>query len=136
MNIIIVGGGQIGSHVAELLLAAGFQVTVIDVRDVALATLRQVAPGAVVVRGSGTRSAVLEAAGAGSADILCAVTGADETNLVIATLAKFEFGVARVLARVNNPRNRWLFETDLGVDQVVNQGEVMARLVVAEIERD
>lgn len=135
MNILIVGGGQIGSHVAELLLAAGFQVTVIEVREVALAKLRKVAPGAVVVAGSGTSSAVLEGAGAGSADILCAVTGADETNLTIATLAKYEFGVARVLARVNNPRNRWLFETDLGVDQVVNQAEVMAHLVVAEIER-
>ncbi|MFZ0531046.1 MAG: NAD-binding protein [Propionicimonas sp.] len=136
MKILIVGGGQVGGHVAELLLATGCEVTVIEWREVALARLRRGAPGAVIMPGSGTDPAVLAAAGAGSADVLCAVTGADETNLTVATLAKFEFGVARVLARVNDPRNRWLFEADLGVDLAVNQAEMMARLVVEEIDQD
>ena len=133
MKVLVVGGGQVGGHVAELLVAAGYEVTVIEPREVALARVRRDVPGAVVVAGSGTRSSVLEAAGIESADIVCAVTGADETNLMIATLAKYEFGADRVLARVNDPRNRWLFETDLGVDLAVNQAELMARLVVEGI---
>ncbi len=135
MKILIVGGGQVGGHVAELLLATGCQVTIIEVHEDALARLRKDVPRAVILAGSGTDSAVLEGAGAGSADVLCAVTGADETNLTIATLAKFEFGVARVLARLNSPRNRWLFETDLGVDLAVNQAELMAHLVVEGINQ-
>jgi trk system potassium uptake protein len=133
MNVLVVGGGQVGGHVAELLLAAGHGVTVVEPHEVALARLRRDVPGAVTVAGSGTSSVVLEAAGVESADVVCAVTRADETNLMIATLAKYEFGVDRVLARVNDPRNRWLFETDLGVDLAVNQAELMARLVVQGI---
>ena len=136
MNIVIVGGGQVGGHVAQLLLETGCQVTIIERREAPLARLRQDVPGALIVAASGTDPAVLEAVGAGSADVLCAVTGADETNLTVATLAKFEFGVPRVLARVNNPRNRWLFETDLGVDRAVNQAELMAHLVVEGIDQD
>lgn len=133
MKVLVAGGGMVGGHVAELLVAAGYEVTVVEPREVALARVRRDVPGAVVVAGSGTSSSVLEAAGVESADIVCAVTGADETNLMIATLAKYEFGVDRVLARVNDPRNRWLFETDLGVDLAVNQAELMARLVVEGI---
>lgn len=135
MKVLVVGGGMVGGHVAELLVAAGYEVTVVEPREVALARLRRIVPGAVVVAGSGTRSSVLEAAGVESADIVCAVTGADETNLMIATLARYEFGVDRVLARVNDPRNRWLFEADLGVDLAVNQAELMARLVVEGIKQ-
>lgn len=134
MNILVVGGGQVGGRVAQLLLESGCRVTVIEPREIALARLRRDVPGAVIVAASGTDSAVLEAAGAGSVDVLCAVTGADETNLTIATLAKFEFGVARVLARVNDPRNRWLFETDFGVDLAVNQAELIAQLVAEETD--
>ncbi|HET7724655.1 MAG TPA: TrkA family potassium uptake protein [Propionibacteriaceae bacterium] len=135
MKVLVAGGGMVGGHVAELLVAAGYEVTVVEPREVALARVRRDVPGAVVVAGSGTSSSVLEAAGVESADIVCAVTGADETNLMIATLAKYEFGVDRVLARVNDPRNRWLFETDLGVDLAVNQAELMARLVVQGIQQ-
>ena len=134
MFVLIIGGGQVGGHVAELLLAHGCEVTIVERRDDVLARVRQGAPGARIIPGNGTDPALLEAAGAASADVLCAVTGADETNLTIATLGKFEFGVARVLARVNNPRNRWLFEADFGVDLAVNQAAVMARLVAEEID--
>lgn len=133
MYVLVVGGGQIGGHVAQLLLASGCQVTIIEPREAALARVRQDSPGSLIVAGSGTDPAVLEAAGAARADVVCAVTGADETNLTIATMAKFEFGVGRVLARVNNPRNRWLLEADLGVDLAVNQAELMAQLVVEGI---
>ena len=133
MNVLIVGGGQVGGHVAQLLLAAGCQVTIVEPREAALARVRQDVPGACILAGSGTDPAMLEAAGVATAGVVCAVTGADETNLAIATLAKFGFGVGRVLARMNNPRNRWLFEPDLGVDLAVNQAELMAQLVVEGI---
>ena len=134
MNVLVVGGGQVGGHVAQLLLTSGCQVTIIETREAVLASVRRDVPGAVIMAGSGTDHALLEAAGAATADVVCAVTGADETNLAIATIAKFGFGVGRVLARVNNPRNRWLFETDQGVDVAVNQAELMAHLVVEGIE--
>jgi trk system potassium uptake protein len=134
MNVLVVGGGQVGGHVAQLLLTSGCQVTVIETRAAVLARVRRDVPGATAVAGSGTDFTLLEAAGAATADVVCAVTGVDETNLAIAAIAKFGFGVGRVLARVNNPRNRWLFETDLGVDVAVNQAELMAHLVVRGIE--
>ena len=136
MKVLIVGGGQVGGRVACLLWAKGFLVTVVDPREAVLARVQQDLAGASILAGNGADPAVLEAAGATTADVVCAVTGADETNLAIATLAKFEFGVSRVLARVNNPRNQWLFESDLGVDVAVNQAGVMAELVVKGIELD
>jgi trk system potassium uptake protein TrkA len=134
MKVLIVGGGQVGGHVAQLLLATGCQVAIVETRDQVLTRVRRDVSGALVLAGSGTDPAMLEAAGAATADVVCAVTGADEANLAVATLAKFEFGVRRVLARVNNPRNRWLFEPDLGVDVAVNQADIMAQLVVEGIE--
>jgi trk system potassium uptake protein TrkA len=134
MNVLVVGGGQVGGHVARLLLTSGCQVTVIETRAAVLARVRRDVPGAATVAGNGTDFTVLEAGGAATADVVCAVTGIDETNLATAAIAKFGFGVGRVLARVNNPRNRWLFETDLGVDVAVNQAELMAQLVVQGIE--
>lgn len=134
MKVLIVGGGQVGGHVAQLLLTSRCQVTVIETREAVLARVRRDVPDATALAGNGTDFALLEAAGAATADVVCAVTGVDETNLAIAAIAKFGFGVGRVLARVNNPRNRWLFETDLGVDVAVNQAELMAQLVVQGIE--
>ena len=73
---------------------------------------------------------VLEAAGIRRADLVAAVTGADETNLVVTSLARQEFNVHRVIARVNNPKNAWLFTPEMGCDVAVNQAEVMAKLII------
>ncbi len=67
------------------------------------------------------------------ANVLAAVTGSDETNLVITTLARFEFNVPRVIARVNNPKNAWLFTPEMGVDVALNQADILARLVAEEM---
>jgi trk system potassium uptake protein TrkA len=61
------------------------------------------------------------------------VTGADETNLVVTTLARFEFGVPRIIARVNNPKNAWLFTPEMGVDVALNQADLIAHLIAEEM---
>jgi trk system potassium uptake protein TrkA len=67
------------------------------------------------------------------ADVVVAVTGADETNLVVAGLARSEFRVPRVIARVNHPRNLWMFTPKMGVDVALNQADILAHLVAEEM---
>jgi len=93
MNVIIVGGGQVGSYIASLLLFNKYDVKIIDNREHIIEKLKKELPAESVVFGSGTDPNILEAAGINKADVLVAVTGADETNLVASNLAKFEFGV-------------------------------------------
>src|SRR5665811_292493 len=126
MFVIIVGGGKTGSQLAENLLKEGHQVKVIEDRDSVLERLRLELPDEVVFAGDGSSPDVLEAAGIGSAQVLTAVTGDDEANLVITTLARFEFHVPRVIARVNNPKNAWLFTPEMGVDVALNQSDILA----------
>lgn len=133
MFVIIVGGGKTGSQLAENLLKEGHQVRVIEDRDSVLERLRQELPGEVVFAGDGSSPDVLEAAGIGSAQVLAAVTGDDEANLVITTLARFEFHVPRVIARVNNPKNAWLFTPEMGVDVALNQSDILAHLIAEEM---
>ncbi|MEN6480176.1 MAG: TrkA family potassium uptake protein, partial [Anaerolineales bacterium] len=102
-------------------------------RQEQLATLYRDLPESVVALGDGADPGVLESNGVRTANVVAAVTGADETNLVVATLARFEFAVPRVIARVNNPKNAWLFTPQMGVDVALNQAELMARLVAEEM---
>ncbi|MBC7263935.1 MAG: TrkA family potassium uptake protein [Chloroflexi bacterium] len=133
MRVIIVGGGKTGSYLANLLLEGHHDVTVIEHRTDVLAKLQRELSAKCVVAGDGTEPAVLEEAGIAGADVLAAVTGDDETNLVATNLARFEFEVPRVIARVNNPRNAWLFTPAMGVDVAVNQADLMARLIAEEM---
>jgi trk system potassium uptake protein len=133
MFVIIVGGGKTGSQLAEVLLQAGHQVRVIEDRDSVLEKLRAELPAAMIVAGDGSSPAVLEMAGIREANVLAAVTGEDEANLVISTLARFEFNVARVIARVNNPKNAWLFTGEMGVDVALNQADILAQLIAEEM---
>jgi trk system potassium uptake protein TrkA len=91
-------------------------------------------PAQNILLGDGTNPAVLESAGIAGADVVAAVSGTDETNLVVSTIAKFEFGVPRVIARVNNPKNAWLFNQSMGVDVALNQADLLAHLVVEEMD--
>ncbi|OGO05213.1 MAG: potassium transporter TrkA [Chloroflexi bacterium RBG_13_56_8] len=133
MKVIIVGGGKVGSYLASLLLNGQHQVKVIEMRPDQLPTLQHDLPEGVVVLGNGTDPRVLESVGIRQAHVVAAVTGADETNLVVATVARFEFGVQRVIARVNNPKNAWMFTPDMGVDVGLNQADLIARLVAEEM---
>jgi len=133
MFVIIVGGGKTGAQLAVQLIDAGHKVRVIEDRPLVLERLKQELPEEVVVAGDGSSPAVLETAGISNAQVLAAVTGEDEANLVITTLARFEFNVPRTIARVNNPKNAWLFNQEMGVDVALNQADILARLVAEEM---
>ncbi len=133
MIVIVVGGGNTGSHLARVLLDAGHQVKVIEERATLLEKLKQELPAESIIEGDGSSPTVLEKAGVMQANALAAVTGSDDTNLVITSLARFEFNVPRVIARVNNPKNAWLFNAEMGVDVFLNQAEILAQLVAEEM---
>jgi trk system potassium uptake protein len=133
MFVLIVGGGKAGSQLAYSLLKEGHKVKVIEDRRIVLERLQQELPEGIIVPGDGSSPAVMESAGIKEAQVLAAVTGEDETNLVIATLARFEFNVPRIIARVNNPKNAWLFTPDMGVDVALNQTEILAHLIAEEM---
>jgi len=133
MFVIIVGGGKTGSYLAGLLLDAGHQVKVIEDRPIIFERLKDELPVDTLVCGDGSSPSVLEDAGIRNAQVLAAVTGEDEANLVVTTLGKFEFKIQRTIARVNNPKNAWLFTPEMGVDVSLNQADVLAGLIVEEM---
>jgi trk system potassium uptake protein TrkA len=133
MYVIIVGGGNTGSSLAKILLAGGHEVKVIEERPTLLEKLPNEIPSEAIVTGDGSSPLTLEQADVLRANVLAAVTGSDETNLVVTSLARFEFNVPRVIARVNNPKNAWLFTPEMGVDVALNQAEILARLVAEEM---
>jgi trk system potassium uptake protein TrkA len=132
-RVLVVGGGKVGTYLASLLLADGHSVRVIEGWSEEFSRLQQNLPAEVHVQGNGTDPLVLEAAGIRQADVVAAVTRADETNLVITSLARFEFNVPRTIARVNNPKNVWLFTQEMGVDVALNQADLMAHLIAEEM---
>ena len=131
--VIVVGGGKVGSHLASLLISEGNEVKIIDHRPEIVARLRQELRAGVVIEGDGSSPSVLEAAEIRRAKVVAAVTAEDETNLVITSLARFEFNVPRIIARVNDPRNAWMFNAEMGVDVALNQADVMAKLIAEEM---
>ena len=133
MFVIIVGGGKTGTHLAHQLIAENHAVRLIEVRPEAVERLKAELPADVVIAGDGSSPATLERAGIDRAQVLAAVTGEDEANLVITTLGRFEFNVPRTIARVNNPKNVWLFTPEMGVDVGLNQTDILARLIVEEM---
>jgi trk system potassium uptake protein TrkA len=132
MKIIIVGGGKVGTSLALLLLEKGYAVKVIEAERERISRLQQDLPADVVALGNGTDPVVLETAGISGVDVVAATTGQDETNLVVTNLARFVFNVPRVVARVNNPKNAWMFTPVMGVDVAVNQADLMASLIAKE----
>lgn len=133
MFVIVVGGGNTGSQLTKFLLEAGHTVRVIDERPAVLEKLTMEVPPEIVIDGDGSSPTVLEKAGIQNAQVLAAVTGSDETNLVVTSLGKFEFNVPRVIARINNSKNAWLFTPEMGVDVSLNQAEILAKLTAEEM---
>ena len=132
MLAVIVGGGRGGSYLARDLQGQGYQVKVVDRRPDVVAKLRQEIDGEVLC-GDGCSPQILEQVGAAQAKLVVAMLHADEDNLVVCRLAKHQFKVARVIARVNNPRNEWLYTKAWGVDVAISQVHLTAKVIEEEI---
>ena len=118
MYVIVAGGGKVGSNVSRVLIEMGHEVTLIEQRPDRFSRLEEEF-GPVVIRGDATEIHVLERAGiARPPDLVLALTGDDEDNLVISQVAKEGYGVSKAIARVNNPRNQQHFDL-LGITQTV-----------------
>ncbi len=130
MYVVVIGGGNVGYYLTKELLAAGHEVVVIE-EEVARA--RQIADelGSIVVPNDGCEGRYQEQAGMTRADVVAAVTGDDEDNLVACQVAKMYFNVPRAIARVNNPKNERLFR-QLAIDDTVSP----TRSVLGAIEHD
>jgi trk system potassium uptake protein TrkA len=133
MFVIIAGGGKTGSQLASQLLSGGHKVRLIEDRPSVLERLQGEIPNEVIIAGDASSPSVLDSAGIQEAQVLAAVTGEDEDNLVITTIARFEFGVPRIIARVNNPKNVWLFTPEMGVDVALSQSDILAKLIAEEM---
>lgn len=132
MYVVVAGGGKVGANLARSLLEMGHEVTLIEERPQAFARLEQEF-GPVVIRGDATEISVLERAGiARPPELLLAATGDDEDNLVISQIAKEGYGVPKVIARVNDPRNQPHFEL-LGITQTICATSSILGLVEHEI---
>lgn len=134
MKVIVVGGGEMGRHLALLLLAGGHEVKVVEISAQGLLDQPGALPRSSVVAGNGAHPQVLEAAGVRQAHVVAAVTGSDEINLVTASLAKLVFGVKLVIARVKKPDSAWLFTPVMGVDVALNQADLLAHLIAHEMD--
>ena len=131
--MLIIGGGRTGSHLASLLIAQGHEVQVIEHRPDILANVHHELPTEIIYEGDGTDPQVLEVVDIRRANVVAAVSSDDADNLVAASLAKYQYAVRRVIGRVNNPRNTWLFTPEFGVDVALNQADIMAKLIEEEM---
>lgn len=129
MFIIVAGGGKVGYYLTRELLDHGHEVVLIEQVPRKAAALTEKL-GDVVLEGDAADAATLETAGIVRADVVIAVTGQDEDNLVICQMAKRKFNVKRTIARINNPKNERIFER-LGIDQAVS----VTKLIMGAIER-
>jgi len=132
MNVLIVGAGKAGIYLAEKL-RGNHKVTMVEVRPDRAEYVSGKMPDVRVVRGDGCEPAVLDRASAGHADLVAALTGDDEDNLVVSFLAKTVHSVPMVLARTNHPKNEWLFTKQWGVDVAVSTANVIYSLIEKEI---
>ena len=132
MYVIVVGGGEVGYHLTKTLVEEGHEVLLVE-KDKRTAEFLADELGEIVVHGDGCEFRTMNEAGMARADVVTAVTGDDEDNLVICQMAKRKFGVPRTIARVNNPSNEELFKK-LGIDQTVSATRVIFNMVEQQIE--
>ena len=131
MYVVIAGAGKVGWNLARELMAKGHEVTVIESSRARYLTVEQELEHAIQY-GDATELWVLERAGINRADLTIAVTGDDEDNLLICQIAKEKYLCARIIARVNNPRNRQYFEL-LGIQPAVSATDLILRLIEHEV---
>ena len=127
MRVAIAGAGKVGRSIARELLSNGHEVLLID-QDPEIARTSTV-DGAEFLQADACEVSALEEAALSHCQVVVAATGDDKVNLVVALLAKTEYGVPRVVARVNHPKNEWLFDESWGVDVAVSTPRMLSALV-------
>ncbi|MEQ4208732.1 TrkA family potassium uptake protein [Actinopolymorpha sp. B17G11] len=127
MRVVIAGAGNVGQSIASELVENHHEVLLID-RDPAAMKV-EVVPHAEWLLADACELSTLDEAALHRCDVVIAATGDDKVNLVVSLLAKTEFGVPRVVARVNHPKNEWMFNESWGVDVAVSTPRIMAALV-------
>ena len=131
MFVLIVGGGKVGLNTARQLLQLGHEIALVEQRKTRFDLIYPELEDSLVF-GDGTEIWVLEKAGIGRADMVVAVTGDDEDNIIISQISKLKFGVPKVVARVNNPFNQPTFDL-LGVEATVCAATSMLRMILHEL---
>ncbi|MBM2824561.1 MAG: trkA [Dehalococcoidales bacterium] len=131
MYIIIIGGGRVGYYLTKALFDEGHEVLIVE-RDANICDAITDELGSVCLRGDGCEAATLAEAGTDRADMLIAVTGDDEDNLVSCQVAKHKFKVPRTIARIGNPNNEVLFKK-LGIDVTVSSTRVILENIATEV---
>lgn len=133
MFVLIAGGGRTGAQLAIQLINQKYEVRLIEHRRELLTHLHHEIPTEVIYEGVATDPNVLKQAGLDRALVLVACTNDDASNLVLCYLGRTKFSVRRTIARVNNPRNAWLFDDKFHVDEKITQADVMAHLIEEEM---
>ena len=128
MRVAIAGAGNVGCFIANDLFAAGHEVLLIE-QQVEIRDRAEVADGVEWCIADACEVNSLRDAGLERCDVVVAATGDDEDNLVVSLLAKSEFAVPRVIARINHPQNEWLFNENWGVDLSVSTPHLITALV-------
>ena len=131
MYIIIVGGGEVGYYLAKALLDEGHEILVVE-KGATRSGFIIDELGSVCVRGDGCEATTLAQVGTGRADMLIAVTGDDEDNLVACQVAKHKFNVPRTIARITNPKNEAIFKK-LGIDVTVSSTNIILEYIEQEV---
>lgn len=131
MYIIVGGGGDVGYYLTKSLLSQGHEVLLLEKGAIRYQALSEEL-GQSVVRGDACEARTMEEVGVSRADVVIAVTGEDDDNLVICQMAKKRFKVARTIARLNNPKNELLFQK-LGIDITVSPTRSILSLIEAEL---
>lgn len=133
MFVVIASGGRTGAQLAHMLVSMEHEVRVVEDRPEVLSRIHRELPTETIVEGDPLDLQVLELAGIRQANVLAACTTLDETNLTLCFLARTLFNVRRTIARVNNPRDAWLFDRKFHVDVAVNQAEILSSLIQEEM---
>lgn len=135
LHVMIVGAGRVGSALAEELADAGHEVIVIEAQAERRDWLASQRADMEVAVGDGTDPHVLESHGARACDVVVAVTDQDDSNVLVATIARTEFEVPRTITRIVDPRCAWLHTPAMGVDVALEQASLIARLVAEEVSQ-
>jgi trk system potassium uptake protein TrkA len=133
MFVIIAGAGRTGAQLAKMLIAQGYHVHLVESRKEILARVHRELPTEVIFEGDPADPHVLETAGIREAQVLAACTTEDEVNLALCYFVRERYNTHRTIARVNNPRNAWLFDKKFHVDVAVNQAQILASLIEEEM---